>query len=132
MTQKIESTKQTSNEIYELLSTAIMFRAWNTIIKRFQYFSLQDIEKQKGNIRWDLIKITRRTDLKDKKGNYMYEGDIIYMPNDDVKIYVIKYHSYTFGFYKTLNTNEYISPIYWENCEIIGNIYENKELLNRS
>ncbi len=35
----------------------IKFRAWNRIVNRFQYFTLIEIEQQKGKIQWHNLEI---------------------------------------------------------------------------
>lgn len=79
------------------------------------------------------------TGLKDKNGAKIFEGDII-KRKDDI-LYVIRYIYGGFDsepineFYKepkiTWNTLGEMQNALWcmDNCEVIGNIYENKELL---
>ena len=68
---------------------------------------------------------------KDKNGNEIYEGNIIktyysWMYN---AIGVVEYVQADAGFYIVFNKNKR-SLIRGNQCEIIGNIYENPELLN--
>lgn len=73
----------------------------------------------------DLI-IMQYTGLKDKNGKEIYEGDIIKLPEDgEEKIYYIKYSQNRLGF--TLNNGCGFALAY--GIEVIGNIYENSELL---
>lgn len=73
---------------------------------------------------WPLIQYTG---LKDKNGKEIYEGDIIKSPFfDDINVAVEWdewFAQFTFG---GAEFNVEIKP---ENIEVIGNIYENPELL---
>ena len=78
------------------------------------------------------------TGLKDKNGKLIYEGDIVkfYFDRDKVIGVIAWDNEHQVGFY--VNTTDYFKDKYITNydflCgfnyEVIGNIYENKELLN--
>ncbi len=80
------------------------------------------------------------TGLKDKNGQGIYEGDILKYDEDKCPhckkliydkhdLYVIKWNAEMCQFDCT-NEDNYMSPEIWErDMEIIGNIYENPELL---
>ena len=99
------------------------------------------------NPAWELIDRALYTGLKDKNGKEIYEGDIVRIdnlhetwkygePECDWKILAVKWNRYTFAFsnknlYKPLSD---YSLATWEDyiIEIIGNIYENPELLENN
>ena len=84
------------------------------------------------------------TGLKDKNGREIYEGDIVSTRSDSVEIYAVKWmpHLAEYVFHdKTCNHTEWqyamSQVIEYKDCllgewEVIGNIYENPELLDAS
>jgi uncharacterized phage protein (TIGR01671 family) len=115
----------------------IKFRAWDKRRKLMMY----DVQAFYGSF-WDLLKdencfVMQYTGLKDKNGKEIYEGDIV-----DYKGHqVVEYHLGSFVCYeKKLLGNSYridymrnLSDICeagdMRKFEVIGNIYENKDLL---
>lgn len=67
------------------------------------------------------------TEFKDKNGKYIYEDDIV---KNDVNIYTIK-RSDGYKLFSMYNGNLYVllDESICKEIEVIGNIYENKELL---
>ena len=75
--------------------------------------------------------IMQCTGLKDKNGTLIYEGDIVRLPDEDLP-YMIDYDEYTARYiiHSDIERIAYCFDNYYgEELEVIGNIYENKELL---
>lgn len=85
-----------------------------------------------GKRDFDFKNLIQCTGLKDKNGKLIFEGDIV--KDCDINsfgIFEITYDTFFGGFYfqdKEGNTFDLGYPIHC-NCEVIGNIYENPELL---
>lgn len=132
----------------------IKFRAWNEKHKRLfiikQPYHLQLQQDSKGKVSWKIIDyelgcqnisswdkdskniLMQYTGLKDKNGKEIYEGDI-------VKFSFINKHTnnkwdelirveYDNGLFSPIGGYERGTKYYHKGCEIIGNIYQNKEL----
>ena len=82
--------------------------------------------------------IMQFTGLTDKNGKEIYEGDIFPSMSDGIKFYKVVFENSAFvvyhnhGYCGTLGKLIEIAPKFNFNLEIIGNIYENPELLDGS
>jgi hypothetical protein len=104
----------------------IKFRAWNPDTKEiYEWNSIKQYPAgQLFNVLNEKFIIMEFTNLKDKNGKEIYEGDIIKSGKDALG--VVKWRH--FGFEQDM-----INTLGWwviqEDGEVIGNIYENPELL---
>lgn len=129
----------------------LKFRAWNKKLKLLGDVSYIDFNSKKiiyhngfvnYYVNFEDVEIMQSTGLKDKNGKEIFEGDIIncgYLfngsPFDELDEYeeekgVVKFVNCGFNIKFKNDTNLFIDIM--ESCEdieVIGNIYENKELL---
>ena len=116
------------------MNREIKFRAWNghnmVDLKQTTQFAIMPDLKIDGLFIpfTDGLKLMQFTGLKDKNGKEIYEGDILTC--DGYKV-VIEFHG---GQFVGINTDKDSSiretqNRNWLSWEVIGNIYENKDLL---
>jgi len=134
------------------MNREIKFRAWDRIINKMTQLNLLGIEldgdltvytvtcNEKGNVcqsKKDKIPVMQYTGLKDRNGVEIYEGDIV---EHYGLIYAVEWDRYGVWMLKGLNhrampdgSDQKIGDEMlcneWKEIEVIGNIYENPELL---
>lgn len=121
------------------------FRAWDKILKKMNDVTAIDFSTKPFRVFYsaygednyfnqDAI-LMQSTGLKDKNGVEIYEGDIVKPVSFASWIGVVKYSSENAAYILDDHNNEFIrgENVYLsqfnEGLEIIGNIYENPELM---
>lgn len=112
----------------------IKFRAWDTAESKFWHFTLQDVLERRMHYRgsWDekILKgeKTQYTGCKDINGKEIYEKDIVRII-DGTNTEWIEPVIFKEGFYGTEEESLCDSISMWNGVEVLGNVYENSELL---
>jgi YopX protein. len=90
------------------------------------YETVQDaVEGKLTTAFLDEVELREYIGRKDKNGKEIYEGDI---DGSDEPMFVA-YEDGSFGLKYSEKSDYFNSCISWDRCEIIGNIYENPDLL---
>lgn len=120
----------------------IKFRAWDRFKQRWSNYKINDdtvyfMDKNTGvwygsyNKRYKDFNLMQYTGLKDKNNKEIYEGDIL--SDGNVKnLYKVIFENGSFRTEYKGDFEEYsfdLIDVVAQGCEVVGNIYENPELL---
>lgn len=115
----------------------IKFRAWDKINK--DMFNVESINFQERKVYRDIvsyrefndIELMQYTGLKDMRGKEIYEGDILFESFGE-RYYKVIFENGSFRAEFKGDFEEYsldLIDVVAQGCEVVGNIYENHELI---
>jgi hypothetical protein len=102
---------------FSLIGEIMLFGEWARILEERMMW-LNDLD------------IMQSTGLKDKNGKEIYEGDIVdglYGVSGGLQVV---WNDHKWSFYSKRD-DAFYSPIHWDIGIVVGNIYDNPELLNK-
>lgn len=115
----------------------IKFRAWDKINK--DMFNVESINFQESRVYKDTVSyrefnnvdVMQYTGLEDKNGKEIYEGDILFESSEE-KYFKVVFENASFIAEVEGDFEEYsldLIDVVAQGCEVVGNIYENHELI---
>ena len=115
------------------------FRAWDKELQTMLDVSLIDLKKgvlvgehwefgETNFMSFDEIELMQSTGLFDKNNKEIFEGDVVSIDTDEFDLLFVKYESGIYWLMDDEECVEYLSD-YYKYVSIVGNIYENPELL---
>lgn len=111
----------------------VEFRAWEKNLK--EMIEVDDIDFKVGVINssgiwrfFDEIELMQYTGLKDRNGKKIFEGDILKVYDDFLEGSLYGIVRFRNGRFYLSTTKSYYNES-WIYFEVVGNIYENKDLL---
>lgn len=111
----------------------LKFKAWLKFEKKFKKVKMIDFIEEKiwTGANWydfDDIELIEYTGLKDRNAVKIFEGDIVNTDEAWKPIFMVEWDK-EMGKWRMANDFSYKSLWFVHNYEVIGNIYENPELL---
>ncbi len=100
----------------------IKFRVWNKVTHTMHYPDWKELSERAELPEMVLMQFTG---LKDKNGKEIYEGDIFLITKEPQEDNTVEFYE---GEYQ-LSPHGFSLSDWYEQGEVIGNIYENPELL---
>ncbi|MHC1568707.1 MAG: YopX family protein [Candidatus Syntropharchaeia archaeon] len=119
----------------------IKFRAWDENREKWVYFRLDEIvninHESLTDDEWAFIQLKdvgQYTGLKDKNGREVYEEDIVRFKDwwDEEMVGEVRYSEKDMAFTIVNDFWDGFPMMYADDIEVIGNIYENPELLEEA
>jgi len=128
----------------------IKFRAWDKGLKRMIYLSEPTVENDDfsgivfklrdyfvsafSSDRIEDLELMQYTGLRDKNGREVYEGDIVRFKDwwDEEMVGEVRYSEKDMAFTIVNDFWDGFPIMYADDLEVIGNIYENPELLKEA
>lgn len=111
------------------------FRAWDKFDKVMRDVTLLDYNQNFVGYSYPVfmkstmhMELMQSTGLKDKNGKEIFEGDVVSIDTDEFDLLFVKYES---GIYWLMDDEECVEHLsdYYKYVSIVGNIYENKDIL---
>nr|DAV27943.1 MAG TPA: YopX protein [Caudoviricetes sp.] len=120
----------------------IKFRAWDRFKQRWSNYKINDdtvyfMDKNTGvwygsyNKRYKDFNLMQYTGLKDMRGKEIYEGDVLFESFGE-RYYKVVFENGSFRAEFEGDFEEYsfdLIDVVAQGCEVVGNIYENPELI---
>lgn len=122
----------------EVVMKEIKFRVWNKLVNKM--YSHKKLEEILVNLTKSDNEIMQYTGLNDKNGNEIYEGDILKgttKGNSDeiLAITYVKWDRGQFDLFTEMTSDSWEDALFnymqFFDVEVMGNIYENPELLDK-
>jgi YopX protein len=109
------------------MNREIKFRAWDGVDYMSNPFTLSDLMNDRILFTSDTL-VMQFTGITDKNGVDVYEGDIMQHENPFDVPFVVNWDENSLGFVFNYGSTSYV--VNDTSFTVIGNIYENPELLN--
>lgn len=123
------------------MSREIKFRAWDKENKKMMKVSSLSLEnkeiavKENGTyhfFRMQNLELMQYTGVKDKNGKEIYEGDVVVLNNIEIdNMCIVRYEHSNYRL-EGWSLREDLSNVEAKFLEVVGNIYESKNLLEEN